>query len=675
MNDRSGQAVEDRGRIAALLGLVGLALLSHAPHLPVPITATAVGLLAWRGIRTVAGRGAPTGRVLRGLLAVACIVLTVVVFGTVAGPEAGVALLSLMLALKALETRNRRDLVVTSQIGVFLTATSLLFTAATPGLVLAFTTVTGFMALLMHLHGRPATTQGHASLGASLRRTVVIVGQAIPLMLILFYLFPRLPGPVWALSRPAQGSGQGGLDDRMSPGAISHLSQSDAVAFRVRFDGMLPDKSRLYWRGPVLWDTDGRTWHNAGPRPAPAGIRPPVTFSGTPLGYEVTLEPYRRRWLYALELPVTAPPSARMSRDLVLIADRPIDEPRRYRLVSRTRYTTSGIEPEERERALRLPEGHALRTRALGRRWRAEAGSAAAVVERALRYFREQPFHYTLDPPVLDRDPSDEFLFETRRGFCEHYAAAFTLLMRAAGIPARVVTGYQGGQYNDIGGYLIVRQRDAHAWSEVWLEGRGWTRVDPTAAVAPARIERGVDEALALDAGREAPSMDDLSRLWRRARFGLDALGTAWDRWVLDYDPAQQATLFASLGITDWRSLALVLGGALSITVLVLVIVLRRQERADLDPVQRLYEAFCRRLARRGLARRPNEGPIDYARRIAGSRPDLARDAAVICTEYAHLRYAGDDPRRLACLRHAVRRFRPRANKDSVPSEAFPTRP
>ena len=661
MRKADRQHIEDRWALAGLLVLVTLALLAQATYLPVTITGAALGLLAWRGLRTATGRGGLTGRIPRASLALACIALIVVDYGTMAGPEAGVALLSLMLALKVLETHGRRDLVVATQIGLFLAATALLFSPTTARLALAFSTACGFMALLMHVHGRPATGRGRARLMTELRRTLAIVCQAVPLMLILFYLFPRLPGPIWSLPRPAQGSGQGGLDDRMSPGAISHLSQSDAVAFRVHFDGPLPDRSRLYWRGPVLWDTDGRIWSNHDEtRSTPTGIRPSIAFSGPRIAYEVTLEPYHRRWLYALELPVAPPPAARTSHDLVLIADRTIDAARRYRLVSRTEYRVTRLSPADRQRALRLPEGHAQRTRALGRRWREESASDRAVVERALAYFREQPFHYTLDPPVLERDPSDEFLFETRRGFCEHYAAAFTLLMRSAGIPARVVTGYQGGQFNDIGGYLIVRQRDAHAWSEVWLDDRGWTRVDPTAAVSPARIEQGIDEALALDAGQKDRERSGLSRLWRRARFSLDALGTAWRHWVLDFDPSQQASLFASLGITGWRVLALVLGGALLVAVLLLIVVLRRQEGVVRDPVQRVYDVFCHRLARHGLPRRPNEGPIDYAYRIGSRRPDLARDVEAITMAYARLRYAGDDPRRLVSFRRAVRGFRPR---------------
>ncbi len=648
----------DHGIVPVLLAWITLTLAAHGPHLRTTVLSAAVLLLAWRAWRWRSDRGGLHRRWPRLLLAVGALGLIVVDYGTLAGPEAGVALLGLMTVLKALETRNRRDLVVTTQIGLFLAATVLVFEARPIQILLVAVIVTGFLGLLKTLHDGSPTISDWRDRARALGGALPIVAQSIPLMLILFYLFPRLPGPVWSLSRPAQASGQGGLDDRMSPGAISHLGRSDAIAFRVRFDGPVPENGRLYWRGPVLWDTDGSTWRNDERPSERRGRMPGIEGRGTATTYEITLEPYRRRWLYALEAADDAPPGAWISPDLVLISESPIERPYRYRLSSHTDYRLPTLTADERRRALRLPEGHALRTRALGRRWRDEAPDERAVVDRALDYFREQPFHYTLDPPRLDRDPIDEFLFETRRGFCEHYAAAFTLLMRAAGIPSRVVTGYQGGQYNDIGGYLVVRQRDAHAWSEVWLAGRGWTRVDPTAAVSPARIEQGVDVALALAEGEATDEARGLNHLWRRARFGLDALGVAWNRWIADFDAGQQASLFAVLGITGWTVLALVLGGGLLAFVLVLVLWLRRQDRPA-DPVQRLYREFCRRLARRGLPREPSEGPIDYARRIARARPDLAMTARAICTGYARLRYARSETASPKALARAVRRFRP----------------
>jgi protein-glutamine gamma-glutamyltransferase len=325
---------------------------------------------------------------------------------------------------------------------------------------------------------------------------------AAPVALVMFLLFPRVPGPFWALpSRSA--AGLTGLSDEMSPGMISQLIQSDEIAFRVSFEGPEPPQSALYWRGPVLERFDGSTWRDLERLPQ---LSPRMQLRGPSFRYRITLEPHGRAWLLALDFPARwSDRDAMLTNEFQLVSRRPIDSAHALEIES---WPEASPEPELspllRMRNLQQPEGRNPRSTELAIALRAAAGSDAAFVDAVLRHFREQPFVYTLQPPLLGSvHPVDEFMFRTRRGFCEHYASAFTLMARAAGVPARVVTGYQGGEVNPISNRLVVRQSDAHAWSEVWLEGRGWTRVDPTGAVAPNRIELSLGDAL--PAGERVP--------------------------------------------------------------------------------------------------------------------------------------------------------------------------
>jgi transglutaminase-like putative cysteine protease len=289
--------------------------------------------------------------------------------------------------------------------------------------------------------------------------------------------------------------------------------------------------------------------------------------------------------------------------------------------------------------ALRLPAKVNPRSRALARQLASGASSGEIVLDRVLDHLRASTLIYTLRPPLLGTDTVDEFLFDSRRGFCEHFSSAFVFLMRAAGVPARVVTGYQGGEINPVDGSVVVRQSDAHAWAEVWLAGHGWTRVDPTALAAPLRIEAGL--AAALPQGEPLPFMMRPALAWLRdLRHHWDAASNTWNQWILGYNPERQRELLTRLGFprTDWRTLAVLLGVTTCSLMLLLfgwaVIVRKRR-----DPIDRAWGAFCRSLARRGAPRHPWEGPIDYGRRVASAFPadaDALRDIAAI---YARLRY------------------------------------
>jgi len=482
--------------------------------------------------------------------------------------------------------------------------------------------------------------------------------QAVPLVLVLFVLFPRLDGPIWGVFKDAYG-GMTGLSDRMTPGNISSLAQSDAVAFRVRFDGAVPDSARLYWRGPVLGQFDGRSWDM---RLSPRVDGAKVVEASEPVSYTMTLEPHNRKWLLALETVGDAPDYGCLSVDRELISPRRVIERKQYRVTSWLNTVQSGLAAVDRRATLELPGDNNPRARALGDSWRGLP--VQQRIRQALDLFAEQPFVYTLQPPLLGDDGMDDFLFNTRRGFCEHYAGAFTFLMRAAGVPARVVTGYQGGDFNPVGGYLLVRQRNAHAWSEVWFDESGWTRVDPTAVIPANRVELPDENLLSRPSlsarmGLAAPGF--INRSLRALSRAADAVSNGWNEWILAYGGDQQKQFLQRLGLGQLSAtgIGLVLVGSM-VALLLLVAGWMFWRRSPADPVVVLYERYCGRLAKRGLVRGAAEGPLDFCRRVATVRPADAGQAKLITSLYVALRYqSGAGQQRLGQLRRQVNRFHP----------------
>ncbi|HHH39543.1 MAG TPA: DUF3488 domain-containing protein [Sedimenticola sp.] len=644
-----------------LLPVTLLTLLAAAPHLQhLPATLGAF-FVAITGLRLLALMR-PTllpGRLLLLPLTFGGLALVLVEYPVLFGREAGVALLVSMLGLKLLEIRRRRDLFVLAFIGYFTLGTLFLFSQSAVTLVYALLLTLGFTATLVE----GSRLRPSPSLLLPLKQAALLLLQSLPLAMVLFLLFPRFDSPLWELGAEEQ-QGVTGFTDRLTPGAVSRLSRSRRVAFRVTFDGPLPQRRLRYWRGLVLWHTDGRVWTRGS---LPGGRLARLQAQGDPVGYQVTLEPTGQRWLFALELPFTAPAGTRLDPAFQLIRGTPVSHRLRYRVRSYLRYRTGPLGPEERRLALQLPDNVTRRMRALVRAWRENSADDAALVRHGLAWLHDQPFYYTLYPPPVDANPADQFLFETRRGFCEHYATSFTLLMRLAGIPARVVAGYQGGEFNPLGAYLIVRQSDAHAWSEVWLQGQGWVRVDPTAAVAPGRIEQALDPGRVT---RETGAPIDftplqpgyLGPLLQRLAWGADAVNEAWHRWVLGYSGKRQSQLLERLGLGFLNGVRLAFGmvSAALLTLLLISGVILYRARGRPEPAQRAYRRFCQRLARKGLERRPSEGPVNFARRVIRARPDLGRQVAAITALYIDLRYGtGSDLTQLARLRRLVARFRP----------------
>jgi transglutaminase-like putative cysteine protease len=471
---------------------------------------------------------------------------------------------------------------------------------------------------------------------------------------VLFVLFPRVPGPLWGIPQD-MARGMTGLSDDMSPGSISQLSRSDAVAFRAVFKGAPPPASDLYWRGPVFWSYDGRTWRPGSPPQALS--LPEFKPLSAAVAYTVTLEPHNKPWLFVLDLPVKLPGIGTLTTDYQYLSRLPIRQRTRYDASSSLRYREDSVlDTTTRQRALQLPAFGNQRTRALAEQWRSETSDPQALVQRALDMYRAD-FTYTLSPPPLGASSVDGFLFDTKRGFCEHYAGSFVFLMRAAGVPARVVTGYQGGQANPLGDYLIVRQSDAHAWAEVWLEGQGWTRVDPTAAVSPQRVELGI--AAALPDTDLLPNMARPELTWlKRVNLSWDVVNNGWNQWVLGYNQQRQMEFLARLAGSrvDWGDMALWLTGLLTAIVGAIAAFMLRDALPDADPVQRLWLRFRKKLARAGVAIFPHEGPRDFTRRSARQLPRAGARIQRIGTLYLGLRYGTKTD--LAELQRLVREFR-----------------
>jgi transglutaminase-like putative cysteine protease len=638
-----------------LAGSLTLVVLPHVRHAPLWVVLAFAALALWR-VANVAEAVRLPGRFLRVLMSVGFFLSIYFSFGTVFGRDAGVALLIVFCGMKLLETENLRDAFVVAFLGYFLVITNFLYSQSVPTAVYMLMVVLALTATLLALN---SSQQGLPSF-ARVRLACALVIQSLPIALVLFVLFPRIPGPLWGLPAPVP-SGNPGLTDTMTPGSISRVSRSEAVAFRVKFEDEPPPPSQRYWRGPVLWHTDGRTWSLGAPEVG--NTVPGGEPSGVPVDYTITLEPHDRAWLFALDLPATVPTDSVMTDDFQLIAREPVRTRRRYQVRSYPAYRDTYLSERQRAAGLELPADAHPRARALARRWRASRGDDDhAVVRRALAYFRIQPFYYTLNPPVLTGDTVDAFLFDSRRGFCELYAASFAVLMRAAGIPARIVTGYQGGDMNPLGDYLIVRQRDAHAWVEVWLDGEGWVRVDPTAAVSPDRIELGVDAVIPDRvgiAGMRVRPDSLVGSVWQGLGHGWDAFNNAWNQWVLGYGPERQSQLLARFGLDadDALQLALGLGAAVGVLLGAVSLWLRRR-RTPADTVLEAYRSFRRKLGRAGMAPRSTEGPLALARRVSRARPGMGRQVEYITALYVRLRYgAGDGDVRK--LQRAVAQFKP----------------
>jgi transglutaminase-like putative cysteine protease len=638
----------DKEDTLLLLASTVLVLLPHTFHLPLWVTLLCGATLVWRALLTLLGRRMPATLILAPL-ALASMAGVLQTYHTVLGRDAGVAMLVLLVAFKMLEMHARRDLFVVVFLCFFLVLTNFFYSQSIGTALLMLVSIVALLTtqLSFQLTGAVPPLRTRLLMGAR------ILALAAPLAALGFVLFPRVDGPLWG--QPDQGhSARTGISDTMAPGQFSNLAQSDDPAFRVKFEGPPPAQQQLYWRGPVLGAYDGRTWTRVGQHPR-IGARPrqqaavSVSVRGAPLRYQLTMEPSNTRWLFALEVPSAPPqlPSGRagVTTELELQAPEPVQERIRYDLSSYVDFSLqAGEKLDDAYQWLLLPYGRNPKALAAGQRLRQDYPAPAQRVQAVLRQFATGGYAYTLEPPLLGADAVDEFLYTTRAGFCEHYAGAFVFLMRAAGIPARVVTGYQGGELNPIDGYFTVRQSDAHAWGEVWLPRLGWVRIDPTAAVAPDRVQRSLARALPAPApfgfeGLGRLMQPDPDSVLAKVRFAIAAANNSWNQWVLNYTPARQHALMSSLqeNLFSWRS-----AGLLALGCVLLLIAGKFSRRSRIDPVDKLYSALCHRLGQLGLPRAPDEGPTAYAARLSAAAiaPEPKAAAAEFLRRYSAWRYA-----------------------------------
>jgi transglutaminase-like putative cysteine protease len=646
----------DRQQFERTAIAVAATIATHAAHLPPWLTA---GLAAAIGLRLFARRrgSATISSWTRVLLTALLLVVVATRYGNVFGRLPGTALACGLLGLKLLETERTRDARVALCFSGFVLMSSLLFSQA-----LSFSLfVGGVLVLILGALAtlQPAPLPTRRPLRADLRIAATLLAASVPLGLAAFALLPRLQAPLWG-SRD-DGIGRTGLSETMAPGQFSQLMQDDSPAFRVEFaSAKRPPNAALYFRTIVLTDFDGTTWTRR--FGSDRGVPTPAA-RGRTFDYTVTLEATDRRWLPALDLPLFAPPGARLDDDQMLIAARPVNQPREYQLRSDVdTHAEPSIDRRERLPMLRLPSGYGPQARALAQRWREQAKDDQGVVRAALAMFRGS-FTYTLSPPPLARDSVDDFLFGSRQGFCEHYASAFVFLMRAAGIPARVVTGYQGGWWS--GDYLLVRQSDAHAWAEIWRDGSGWQRVDPTAAVSPARVELGAPDANNVQAWFGAEWL-------REVRNRFDAVNRLWTLSVVQFDAMSQRNLLSSLGISAAAQgdLLLMLSTVLGVAMLLAAAWAMRDTRARRgDALDHAWRGFRARLARAGVDDRAAEGPLDLRVRLHATAPDIARAVDPLVSEYVALRYGTAQPAasRIADLARRLRSVRlPRARRGAL---------
>jgi transglutaminase-like putative cysteine protease len=646
--------MDARKNMGPLIMALAIALVPHISRLPFWVVPWC--MISWGYVLAAVKLDLPKpGKMVRLALTVAGILGVLLTPGGGLDQNSSLALLWIMASIKPMEIRTQRDEMVTIFMVFFLAVSCLFFSGTLVTAIYMIFSICITTAVLIHIHHPAGKPMDQLGLAAGL------LLKAMPLALILFLVFPRIHGSLWGVRRPIQA--YSGFSDRISPGTVTNLVRNEEVAFRVEFDGQIPAPEQRYWRGLVFWRFDGSAWHRSD-----SSIRISLPLEGkNSTAYTITLEPHDQRWLFALDMPYAFEQNAVMLSDHTLVSRWPVHQRLQYRLKSYTAYTTGPINQWEAG-ARQLPPDSNPAAIALARRWRTESANPVRIIDAALSYLRDNDFSYTLNPPPLGENSIDDFLFRTRRGYCEHYASAFAFLMRAAGIPARLVAGYLGGELNPYGEYLIVRQSDAHVWVEVWLPGRGWVRTDPTLAVAPQRVEQGMAAVLppqerSMLGSFSAPG--PFAAYWSNLRFGWDVINTQWNRWVLGYSKIRQKTLFAKIGIKAGTRRGLAAAIILATAAMGLISFFyflsnSKKTPARSDAVQNAYLTFCAKLTRRGLARKPSQGPLDYASMVTAGRRDLETWVFDIVKLYIRLRYGrGGNKEDIKRLKFLVRQFDP----------------
>ena len=587
-----------------LLLVIAWVLLPQASNLPLWCSVLATGVLVWRGYLAINNQPLPGRCWLLGLLAIT-LGATLLTHRTLLGRDAGVTLLVVLLTLKTLELRARRDAFVVFFLGFFCMLSNFFYSQSLLTAASMLLGLLGLLTVLVNAHmpvGKPPLIEA-----ARTASWMTLLGT--PIMVVLFVLFPRL-APLWGVPSDAV-VGKSGLSEKMQVGTIAQLALDDSVAMRIKFEGQPPPQRDMYLRGPVLSNFDGREWRPARPDFASRfSVTASLVVTGSPTNYEVTLEQTNRPWLFVLDAapanPKLAGYQSAMQADLQWMLNKPAAELIRYKAQS---FTSFKHGPEKPVIGLRefveLPTGFNPRTLALANEIRRDArytqAGSAELVQVALDRLRTGGYIYTLEPGVYGPNTADEFWFDKKEGFCEHIASSFVILMRALDVPARIVTGYQGGERNAVDDFWVIRQSDAHAWAEVWHEGRGWLRVDPTSAVSPGRT--GASQRLVAPQGVVGQALSNISPGFSiQLRAVWDAVNNSWNQWVLNYTQGKQLDMLKNIGFNSpsWQDLSTVL---ISIIVAVSLAgaVWSLWERTQHDPWLRLLAKARKQLTKAGI--------------------------------------------------------------------------
>lgn len=649
----------NRNILFTLLIGIHLSALPLYAGMPIAVTLLLVALSLWQVLLIKQNRPNPGKLVLIPIIILSFIIVRYS-FGHIFGQQSGIALVALMTILKLFETRNNRDSYIVIYSTFFIIASNFFHSQSIWLILYVFFVITSLVTIMIALSDRlnTVTLTGRYKLAS---RFII---YALPMMLVLFFLFPRIPGPLWGLPEDAFSS-RSGLSEEMSPGSINRLINSSAIAFRVKFEQQVPRHSQRYWRGAVLSDYDGRTWRR---NDAPVSAQPNIMYDENPensFRYTVTLEPTNLNWLLSLEYPKAVNGSVydlqfNLNREAMLLTNNKINNVTNYTIESQASSSNRALFDQESYKNRLLPVQLNQKTLTLAKQLlQSSAYDAQHYISNVLSYFRDNGFVYTLSPDLLGDNAMDDFLFSSRRGFCEHYASAFTYLMRAAGIPSRVVIGYQGGKMNPLSDYMIVRQSDAHAWSEVWLNG-SWQRVDPTSVVSPERIESGILNA-GLDNSQLPLLLVSNSSFIKNITFFYDSLQNQWNQWVIGYDQKRQYDLLKALGLENASpsDLILLLVICLTITGLVVSWFILTQNTVEKDRIQHHYNLLCLKLQRRGIQRDLHEGPVDFENRIYKEyllANKTKNDLVFIFKAYRSLHYGNQSNNDL--INHYIRRIR-----------------
>jgi protein-glutamine gamma-glutamyltransferase len=618
-----------------LLSSLGLIVLPHVTHLHWAVFGFFCLLLVWRFVGIWKPERLPPFPWIVFLIVCGMAIIYSQHRGFL-GRDGGTSLFVIALGLKLMEIKTERDLYLINYLAFIVAASQFLYEQSIlmAAYILFVTCV--LLATLVYINSYVAQT------GAALKKAAVIVAQAIPMTIVVFILFPRVEAPRWLLFNDDH-QAKMGLSDSMEPGSITDLGMSDELVFRVKFSGAIPPPKDRYWRGPVLSHTDGKKWTQVRDLSYQKYLDK-LTYAGTPYQYTLLIEPQEKNWVFALDMPADYPKPLERNANYQLVTSDNLDKRNEFKLVSYPAYNTGYLTKTEYKDARQLPDAASDNIKHLVAQLHGFDSPPNVFINQLLNHFRQEDFHYTLTPPLMEDNPIETFLFETRYGFCSHYASAFVYLMRVANIPARVVTGYQGGEWNAVGNFLEIKQADAHAWAEVWLENKGWVRVDPTAAIAPERIEKNIDIARLVPGGLisyAAPSENAKAafNLLKQARQLWSNVDYNWQRWVINYNNTNQASFLSTFGITDFKKMVYWMMGFVGVITSILSLFLLYRRPKPIDPVLVVYSRFLKKLAKAGLTKNPGEGARDFAERIKPRLPEQVDHIEEITKAFIGLRY------------------------------------